>query len=474
MPIARRAGIGRRPFMLGSALSASALSSCGTVPTAAAITKPTRFSDRPMVMAIGDSLYQGVRSLSFTAALAQHSPPAQVARALGATMAIPDPPRPILYDLEALLQRGALVDIAVSLRQDCIDNSRAWLTPGAWSASEAFDNVAIGGAEISSLYTDTFASQWPTVQAMAARVAQNPLPDLAAIGQLWFALNTCFTLNPQRRDEQAQKTQVDQVRDRRPRLLLVNIGSNEGLYRAAFLGAFDATTLNSVAAIPDKMAPLADQLASLPPEVEVIAFNSLIRPRTASNLMPGPRANRQGIYPGAGYFSSYGPWIISQEGTIPAATIQNFDQLIADVNARARVLLSGKLGSRLRFVDLYAASDALDGKHYRDRAMAVRAPNGVNLELRNIPLTRQGVGRYDFTGGLTGLDNMHPTVPGYAAFADAVLASVGSATRIDKNAAFAADTLLNDIPFFLPVAQLELRKLGQFGVFKGLSESRPA
>jgi hypothetical protein len=55
-----------------------------------------------------------------------------------------------------------------------------------------------------------------------------------------------------------------------------------------------------------------------------------------------------------------------------------------------------------------------------------------------------------------------------------VLASVGSATRIDKNAAFAADTLLNGIPFFLPVAQLELRKLGQFGVFKGLSESRPA
>ncbi|MBV8914879.1 MAG: hypothetical protein JOZ05_17805, partial [Acetobacteraceae bacterium] len=362
-------------------------------------------------MAIGDSLYQGVRSLSFTAELARHSPPMQVANCLDLPMTAPDPPRPILFELETSLRQGGIAHFLATVRETCLTNAGQWLATGLWSGHEAFDNVAVGGAEIASLYTETFATEWPKVQGLVPQIQQNPVPDAAAIGQLWYSLNTCFTLNPQRRTEQAFKTQLDQVRDRQPKLLLVNIGSNEGLFRAAFLGAFDQATLDSVAAIPKKMELLADHLASLPRTVETIAFNSLVRPRTASNLMPG--SNPTGIYPGDGYYSSYGPWIIGTAGTVSGDTLRHFDQLTQDVNNQVRGLLMRRIGARLRFADLYAASANLDGKHYRDLAMLVRSLGGRQYQLRNIPLTRQVAGPQEFTGGLTGLDNMHPTVPGY-------------------------------------------------------------
>ena len=458
--------IPRRGLLLGGLASTVGLTACATPASVQA--GATRYADRPAIMAIGDSLYQGVRSLSFTSELALHSPPAQVAGSLNLPMTLPDPPLPILFDLEASLRQGGLINFAARIRDACLNNASYWLNNAVWSRHEAFDNVAIGGAEISSLYTDTFATAWPTVQTLVARIRQNPIPDLAAIGQLWFALNTCFTLNPRRREEQAFKTQLDQVRDRQPKVLLVNIGSNEGLFRAAFLGAFDPQTLNSVAAIPQKMEPLAEQLASLPSAVETIAFNSLVRPRTAPNLMPG--SNPRGVYPGDGYFSSYGPWIISEAGTIPGETLRQFDQMTADVNERVRVLMANKLGARFKFVDLYAASTSLDGKHYRDRPLVVHSRTGKALELRNIPLTRQPFGPAEFTGGLAGLDNMHPTVPGYAAIADAVLTALAVQARTDKDRAFLADTLLADIPLFLPVAQLELKQLGAFGAFKKLTQ----
>ena len=62
---------------------------------------------------------------------------------------------------------------------------------------------------------------------------------------------------------------------------------------------------------------------------------------------------------------------------------------------------------------------------------------------------------------------MHPTVPGYAVIADVVLAALGRAERTDKAAAYAADTLLNNLRG-LPVliAEAELSLLGMFGAFR--------
>lgn len=463
----------RRRFLLGSlTAAASSLAGCAPGPMARLAGPGTRYTDRPAVMAIGDSLYQGVRSLSFTSGLAPFSPPAQAARALNRPMTVPDPPVPLLFDLEHELRQGAGVRLLATVREASLDNMRFWTGGSAWSRHEAFDNVSIGGAEIASLYTDCDADYWSQVQTYHKQIRADPLPDPGATAKLWYALNVCFTLNPLRREEQARKTQIDQVRDRRPHLLLVNIGSNEGLYRAGFLGAFGEDTFASVAAIPRKMEPLADELARLPPEVETIVFNSLIQPRTASNLMPAEEAVWK--YPGDDYFAAYGPWLIDPAQHVPGSVVKRFDDTVQEVNREVAALLRRRLGSRLRYVDLYAASSRLDGKHYQDRFMPVRAPDGFAHELRNRPFIHHVFDGRRFDGGLTGLDNMHPTVPGYAAIADAVLAAVGVSARTDKDAAFREDTLLNSPPLFTPIAQDELRQLGALGVFRKLTQETSA
>jgi hypothetical protein len=421
----------------------------------------TRFSDRPTMMAIGDSLYQGVRSLTISAELARNSPPAQVAATAGIPFTVPNPRIPIVFDLETIFRQGGILHLLGVVRDFALGNMKFWLSGEAWSQHEAFDNVAIGGATIASLFTDTYDDYWPRVRELSEKLRDDHAPNPAVLGELWYALNVCFTLNPLHRPEQARLTQIEQVAARRPRTLLVNIGSNEGLFHAAFMGAFDDATLNSVAEIPTKMAALADRLAQLPPEIEQIVFNSLIRPRTASNLMtredfPTPT--------GEGYFAGYIPRIGDPTKEIPGATIKAFDELIRDVNAKTREVMQQRLGARFRFVDLYQASTEFDGKHFADRALEID-PDGHFHRLRNIPLNIL-FGIF-VAGGLTGLDNMHPTVPGYAIVADRVLAAIGDGRRTDKNAAFKADSLLGDLPVSWPVAMLEFGLLGALGVFSG-------
>jgi len=58
----------------------------------------------PEMMAIGDSLYNGVRSLSINASLAQWSVPAQVARALNIPFTVPEYPRNVVVDMEHWLR----------------------------------------------------------------------------------------------------------------------------------------------------------------------------------------------------------------------------------------------------------------------------------------------------------------------------------------------------------------------------------
>lgn len=475
MSIESLSGLTRRHALLlmGTTAASGALVSCAASPPTLAPKTPSanrRYDERPEIMAVGDSLYQGVRSLTFTSELAPHSPPAQVARSLGCPMAVPDPSYPLLFDVEQALRLGGAARVLVKVRERCIENMGQWSSGAPWSRAghQAFDNVAIGGAKIASLYTDTYARYRPGLEPLAQRIRSSPIPDVAAIGDLWYALNVCFTLNPMRRDEQAHKSQLDQVHDRRPDTLLVNIGSNEGLFNAAFMGDI-AGQWDSVQDIPRKpeMVELAERLAALPRDVKTIVFNSLVRPRATPNLMPLP--GEAARYPGDAYFSAYAPWITGSRPVIPGEKVREFDRLTLEVNRGVEALLRRKLGSRLKYVDLYAASTERDGKHYANRSLRVEAPNGRVLHLVNRPLVRSGlyIRRAMFDGGLTGLDNMHPTVPGYAVMADAVLAALGyQGPPINKNDAFKSDTLLIYPPPFARTVQTELRQLGALGVFE--------
>ncbi|HYZ64401.1 MAG TPA: hypothetical protein VE650_18275, partial [Acetobacteraceae bacterium] len=218
----------------------------------------TRYSERSDIMAIGDSMYQGVRSLSFIPEMVRLSAPAQVARAIGMIMTVPDLQHPLLFDLEAELRKGGLIHLVSHIRDTCLANLQFWPLDRPWSQHEAFDNIAVGGAKISSLEDDTYDRYVDELPALIARLSApgQSVADLAqTIGTLWYALNNCYTLNPQHRSQQGRKSPLDQVEDRQPQILLINIGSNEGLFMAGFAGDFSPETMQGVAAIPDLLRP---------------------------------------------------------------------------------------------------------------------------------------------------------------------------------------------------------------------------
>ncbi len=424
----------------------------------------TTYSEQPDIMAIGDSMYQGIRSLSLLPAMVQHSAPKQVADAIGMAMTVPDLRQPLLFDLEAELRRGGLLHLVEHIRGVCLENLKSWPLDQPWSQHEAFDNIAVGGAQIASLFEDTYDEYVGQARDLSAKLAGPDLPlrDLATtIGDLWFALNNCYTLNPRHRNEQRGKSQLDQVADRQPRILLINIGSNEGLFMAGFAGDFSDQTLARVTTIPDLLKPVADRLKALPERVERIVFNGLIRPRFIPNLMPSPE--HENDFPGDGYYTAYGPRIGSTQTALSGAKVRAFDELIADVNARSQSMLTAALGNRVAFADVYAACPPFDGKHYSGRGLAIP---GRATTLSNKPITPIPFG---FFGGFAGLDNMHPTIPGYAVIADVVLAALGrGSVKTDKAAAYAADTLLNNVRGLpLLIAEIELSLIGAFGVFRG-------
>ena len=421
-----------------------------------------RYSDQPDIMAIGNSMYQGIRSLSFLPAMVQHSTPKQVADALGMTMVVPDLQRPMLFDLEQQIREGGLLHLVEGIRNTCLQELPHWPLNQPWSQHEAFDNIAVGGATIGSMLDDTDANHRDEFIRLSATLAGPGLSikQLAStIGSLWFALNNCYTLNPRHRDEQAGKSQMQQVEDRLPRILLINIGSNEGLFKAGFLGDFSQGAMAGVAVIPNLLTPLAERLKALPARVERIVFNGLIRPRFIPNLMPS--AEHQNDFPGEDYLVAYGPRISDTQTTISAQQVKDFDALVARVNSQAQDVLRTALGDRVRFADVFAACPPFDGKHFQHRGLAIPRHNETltNQALQPLP--------FSFIGGFAGLDNMHPTVPGYAVIADVALAALGRAQQTDKDAAYDADTLLNHLPGLrMLVFDAELALVGALGVFR--------
>lgn len=425
----------------------------------------TRYSDQPEIMAIGDSIYQGIRSLSLLPSAVGHSAPALVARALGAPMTVPDLRHPLLFDLEEEVRRGGLLRLIGQIRGSCLDNLANWPLDEPWSEHEAFDNVAVGGAVIGSLSDDTDEASFAQLPGLIARLnaPDAPAAELAGtIGKLWLALSTCYTLNPRHRPQQSRKSALDQVEDRQPRILLINIGSNEGLFQAGFAGDLSEGALANLDRVPMLLRPLADRLRRLSPRTERIVFNNLVRPRSIPNLMPNPTEENNS--PDESYHSAYGPRITSTQQGIRGDELQRFDERVTDINAAVEDVLRSAVGDRIAFADLYGAGDAVDGKHFFGRGLST-PPRG--RKLNNKPITPLPFG--GFFGGLAGLDNMHPTIPGYALIADAVLDALGRPDlRTDKSAAFAADTLLNDFNGFrVLVAQVELSLLATLGVIGG-------
>lgn len=417
----------------------------------------------PSLMAIGDSLYQGTRSLTTRRELCQYSVPAQVARALGVVdFMIPDPTQPFIVDMEDWLKDLDLTRISAWLGQ----NAAYWLgAPPSPSGVQYFDNVAVAGSEVWHLYAFSANDGQKQAAAVMATLGGVPL-SLSSFGNvnvadLYYGVNSRFTLNPSNEPAFENMTQLDWVAERQPVQLLVNIGSNNGLWDMCFNAQpttkfYFGKAYGVNEGLPHEdddftqIEELADHLAKLPPDVKEIYFNSLGRPRCVGNLMPiGNTGHPQHDdylvwyeHPGEEYFDQYeNRFALSPNiyGRISASDMKAMDEYVADTNARIQSILRRVVtGRTLTFVDMYKELSDYDAKHYGDREGVVCG----KLTMSNNMFESGLLGGFRM-GGLFGLDGMHPTTVGYGLMARAVLSAMGKDTsKIDLVGLSNADSLI--------------------------------
>ncbi len=407
----------------------------------------------PDMMAIGDSLYQGVRSLTIKRGMCQLSAPALVAEGLGIRhkFSCPDPKHPILIDMERWLRKfpnfGAIKD-------DLKTNTDYWFgKPASPSGRLLFENASVASATIKDLYVDSWRTADDYLKSLPSdakkRIKKLDIGDLN-LGKIVQALNTRFTLNPSGRASLRDLSQVDLVALRQPKRLLVNIGSNNGLWDIAF-----EANPNGKVVFKTELKQLAKRLSELPSRVEHIYFNNLALPRTVPNLMPLPDTVEwnEDKKPGADkYYAHYENRFGFGYGRMTGAQLKKLDGHIAKVNEDARAILEAAFDgqARLHFVDLEELLLSYDSKHQRRTAN-----NVIKLKNRktitNVMVNASPFGNFR-RGGTMGLDGMHPTVVGYGLMAQEVLDTIGQAepdvrrSKVDLDDAFARDKLLTDMP----------------------------
>ena len=404
--------------------------------------------DRPELMAIGDSIYNGTRSLTTNAELAQLSVPAQVARSFGWNFQAPTYPFDVLFNLETLFRANAFN--LGTLKAAVIANAERWLDKTPWADADAFDNLAIAQTTIADQARFTHLNHVSQIAPLLAQLRGTAGIDFAALAALYEAINTSFVLNPSRdpQSQWADKTPLEIVAMRRPRRLLVNIGINDGIWTVCLEAI---KTEIDPAAIATDMRDLGARLAELKAEdkVEQIYLNLMPKPSCVANLMPRHDPDRPPG--GSGYYAEY-LGRLGQLGGLSGGDMQAIDQEILALNHTIRDDLGALFpNGGITFVDTYALLAERDDKHFRDSK-----PIWVqNWRLNNVPL--QG---FSHKGGLYGLDNLHPTTVGYAALAQAVCEAIVATEAIkpvqpiDFTAAFDSDSLLNNVPALLDLDNL--------------------
>lgn len=400
---------------------------------------------QPEAMAIGDSIFNGVRSATISERLALGAPPRLVAGVFQWPMIVPDYRRPILFDLETEVREG----ISFSrLKSRILDNVDRWLEErGEWSNQRFFDNIGIAGASYRDMHKLTAGDCREKIPKLLSSIKNAPELDFSSIAKLWFNLNAAFLLNPSGQPELDDLTSLEQVASRKPRRLFINIGSNEGLFRIGLSCNYSRVYREKIAQIPNLAKDLAKKLDKYCGNVENIYFNHLVRPRTIANLAPRLDEDMFQIT-GEKYFERYVGRLGSING-MNGAQMSDLDVSVHAINLKAQEEMSDILDNRIHFIDCYELSTQYDGKHFGN-SRKVRVMNGdTQWRLSNQPFSS---GLFGFRhGGLFGLDNLHPSRVGYALVAQKMAEAVARTEKlevsgIDLQEVFESDSLLQDPP----------------------------
>jgi hypothetical protein len=424
----------------------------------------------PDVMAIGASVFNGVRSATITRALAEKSAPAQVAKQMGWRIATPDYPRPVLLDLEELIRRiigGQQKLNLTEIKQQVRANADAWLAgmPQGWSTQTVFDNIAIAQAGIVDLVTVNAGALKVAIPGLVEQLRQGTA-GLGGIATLYFSINGAFLLNPSGKPELDGLSSVDQVALRKPKCLLVSVGSNEGLFEGAFTGPYDDRVAAKIETIPAKMRTLAEALRDRIGDdaaVPLMVWTNLIKPSAIANLMPRPFSAT--LPPGQKYYKNY-QCTLFNSGDTTGEQIAAFDQQILRINRQVQSDVTQILAMprrTVKFADIYAMSEERDTKHGTDIGdVEYVESDGDRHHLGNYPFSLSS----GFRIGLFGLDNMHPTDIGYALMANQIIKQLDPdpARLVSKKTMETIDTLLRDPPQIPIDMRLLLSLVGAFGL----------
>lgn len=425
------------------------------------------------MMAIGDSLFNGVRSLTIDKTLAQWSVPAQLAKALGISdFAIPDYPRNVVINFEQWVRDLPFVS---KVFDDLNGNISFWNTQPK-SALPQFDNIAIASSLWSDLYDRTWKTAQAEIDAINTLVAQGKTTYNDNLAELFFAFNTRFILNPTGDPNTPALSPLEIVAARKPKRLIISIGANNGLWAMAF--AATACTGAGQATGPFSAGDLAQlqtfitKLQALPPDIEHIYINTLPHPSDTATMMPVDDGELDDK-PGAGkFYPRYENRFGFNYNQLSGDQVAANDKVIDDLKAHIAGLVTDP---RIHFVPIDTTFDAYDFKT-NAQAKVVAAPND-DRPLSNIMINKGTDAQTDdeyWYGGLIGMDGMHPTFIGYNVMAQTVLATIqanepGLAIPNPLPTVaqvYNADKLVNDLPGdwgLLLGAWLEIRRLSGVG-----------
>lgn len=422
----------------------------------------------PPLMAIGDSIFNGTRSLTTSGPLAKASPPAVVAAGLGLSapqFVIPNYPRPVLADFEEQIRQGLNIDRIIAA---VVANAEAWMHD--FAAAEAAvhgdspilnDNLAIAGATYDDLRSDRAGPARD--RAAQAFSWYNTTKDPAKLIDVYMNVNKAFVLNPSCHPDLDDLSPIELVASRKPQRLLINIGSNDGLFTLAITGKPDDEARATLGSIDQKALDLGELLAEHCADVGKIYVNLLIKPRALANL---EHPDMFEVPLDGRYFDRYFSALLGGRG-FTAAEMRDLDDEVQRINRQTQRALSRALGDKVVFVDLYELADRHDAKHYGN-ARAITLRDGAPLKrVTNRPF-RSLVGARG--GGMFSLDNMHLTTVGYALLGNTIGAVIAEAegvpfTPADYTEVAKADTLLTNPPRAWDVATALVRTLGSFGLF---------
>ncbi|WP_149537398.1 hypothetical protein [Siccirubricoccus phaeus] len=442
---------------------------------------------RPVLMAIGDSFLNGMRSLTIDGTLAGLSIPAEVGRCL-----VPPPgfapfvpaayPRALLIDAEAVLRTHVhsavsslgLIELGAALptiRAEVVANARAWLADRQARAGPAeprcFDNLAIAGARLPDVFGTTYGqlgARWDGVRAQIAAgddpfawggtladddpygddraYADQPGPSPAealtdrswGVADCHITLNALHLLNPDSAPGLDGFRVIDIVHARRPHVLLVDVGPNHGLPDICMGGAGPrgAARLRRFARLWPRCAEelaatpeLGLAVVLLPPlPSQVPALMPLRREDGSDPPVPPPGPDGRRYHPHYVSALSLG---LGDPAIYTATEVQEFDAAAM----AAREALRGETqrafdaaGKRVVFIDLAALIGAHDVKNGMGEAFVPDQVTGIAYDNRSIADLGLPHIFHKLRGGICSLDNFHPTTLGYRYVARAVVEAI--------------------------------------------------